>query len=349
MFLKYASVGKIIKIFSFQICHIFSPIYVCFMFFSYKKQHFFPLGMDRPPRKKKSDKCRYFSKGSRIPLRAQPVKRIMNQDIKSIDYIPLKMTYSEEQNSNRFENEDQELDIKSEEDFYSEKHYWQNMNKKLNENISKEPHNISLWLEFLDIQDKVMAYCFDGNNEKGFKIIKKDQKAVIERKLSVIDSAIAKNPQAMELYIQKVRLGEVVWNKEMIETEWNKLVFKFPNKMDVWHNFLSFYQSSFAAFHLDHITKAYSKCTEKLSSMQRGIFISHKPPENLVFELIDLAAQLAFVWYQGGFIERSVALFQSLVEINFYCPEKLNKENIDFEAKLNIFEAFWDSKAPRYF
>ncbi|KAB7497482.1 Protein NRDE2-like protein, partial [Armadillidium nasatum] len=315
---------------------------------SYKKQHFLPLGIDRPPRKKKSEKYRYFSKSSRIPLRALPVKRIMNQDIKSFDYIPLKMTYSEQQNSNRFEHEDQELDIKSEEDFYSEKHYWQNMNKKLNENISKEPHNISLWLEFLDIQDKVMAYCFDGNNEKGPKIIKKDQKGVIERKLSVIDSAITKNPQALELYIQKVRLGEVVWNKEMIETEWNKLVFKFPNKMDVWHNFLSFYQSSFAAFHLDHITKAYSKCTEKLSSMQRGIFISHKPPDNLVFELIDLAAQLAFVWYQGGFIERSVALFQSLVEINFYCPEKLNKENIDFEAKLNIFEAFWDSKAPRF-
>lgn len=318
------------------------------MFFSYEKVRFLPLGMDKP-RKKKSDRSRYFSKSSRVSLRARPVKKIMNQDIKNFNYIPLRMTYSEQQSSNKFEDEDHDLDVKSEEDFYSEKHYWQNMNKKLNENLSKEPHNISLWLEFLDIQDKVMAYCFDGNNEKGSKIIKKDQRAVIERKLSVLDSAISKNPLALELYLKKVHLGEIVWDKRTIETEWNKLVFKFPNKMDVWHNYLSFYQSNFAAFHLDHITKAYSKCSEKLSFMQRKIFVSHKPPENLIFELVDLTAQLAFVWYQGGFIERSVALFQSLVEINFFCPEKLNKGNIDFNAKLDLFEAFWDSKAPRYF
>ena len=215
--------------------------------------------------------------------------------------------------------------------------------------MTKDPSNITLWLEFVRFQDKAFVYLFPSIDEKQEgKKIKKNSLALAERKISILDSAIKKNSRALELQYERLEIGKEVWDDKQLKQEWGKLIFNFPNSIEVWHNYLFFMITHFATFKLSSVVQAFNKCTEKLKQMQSGACLTHCPAEKIGQCLVDVAAQLACVWYQAGYIERSIALFQALIEINVFAPEKIKKSNFSFSDKLALFESFWDSRVPRF-
>lgn len=232
-------------------------------------------------------------------------------------------------------------------DINPEKNYWQNRNKSYNEKLNSDPQNINLWLEFVNFQDEAIPHIFAIETDEG-KSKKTNSKLLNERKISLLDSAINKNIRSLDLNLKRLYLGQNIWPESRLKLEWDKLVNNFPNNPDVWFHYLIFHQTYFPMFHTSKVVQFYAKCNERLTQMEQGTFLSHKPPENVGFVLIDVATQLAYVWYQGGYMERSIALFQALIEFNLFRPSYLQKKEIDFSSKLDLFEAFWDSKAPRW-
>lgn len=227
-----------------------------------------------------------------------------------------------------------------------ERMYWQNQIKSYNERLAKEPKNVTLWLEFVDIQDRAISHIMEMDNSKG-NVKGKSYKLLVERKISVLETAITKNIRSLQLQLKRLQLGENIWDDKKMQLEWDKLAANFPNDLNMWYRYLIFHQTYFSAFHLDRVVRAFAKCSDRLRQMQQGTFLSHKPPENIGHALIDVATQLAYAWYQGGHMERSIALFQALIELNLFCPDQLKHKNIQEKSKLALFEAFWDSKAPR--
>lgn len=47
---------------------------------------------------------------------------------------------------------------------------------------------------------------------------------------------------------------------------------------------------------------------------------------------------------QAGYTERSIALFQALIEINLFCPVSL----LTWESQMRAFREFWESETPRF-
>lgn len=229
---------------------------------------------------------------------------------------------------------------------------WQNKAKKYNEQLGKEPFNIALWLEFVRFQDDSYKILYrgdqdskDGSEGKKHKVT---QKALAERKISILDSAIKKNIRNLELYFERLEIGRDLWDDKKLKQEWDTLVFSFPNKISVWHKYLAYVQTHFTSFSLTSAVRTFSKCTERLQQMRAGVFLTHAPPPDIGRCLVDVAIQLAHVWRQGGHLERSVALFQALVELNLFCPKHYSAKDVSLEAKLALFEPFWDSRAARY-
>lgn len=229
---------------------------------------------------------------------------------------------------------------------------WQGKAKQYNERLGKEPFNTALWLEFVRFQDdsyKILYQGGDGGDktnpeEKKHKVT---QKALAERKISILDSAIKKNIRSLELYFERLEIGKDFWDDKKLKQEWDTLVFNFPNKIDVWHRYLAYVQTHFTSFSLASAVRTFGKCTEKLQNMRDGVFITHAAPPDIGKCLVDVATQLAHVWRQGGHMERSVALFQALVELNLFCPKHLTAKDVPMEARLALLEPFWDSRAPR--
>ncbi|KAK8724932.1 hypothetical protein OTU49_010986, partial [Cherax quadricarinatus] len=229
--------------------------------------------------------------------------------------------------------------------------YWQNHSKKYNERLGKEPGNVPLWLEFVRFQDEAYLYLFQGtdsNNKDSKKKHKRNRKALAERKISILDSAIKKNFRSLELQFERLEIGKDIWDDKKLKQEWGTLIFNFPNKIKVWHQYLIFMKTHFTSFNLSVVVQTFAKCTERLQQMHSGVFLTHSPPPDLGRCLVDIAVQLAQIWRQGGHMERSIALFQALVELNFFSPKHLCTKDTPVEARLALFEAFWDSRAPRF-
>ncbi|XP_063603586.1 nuclear exosome regulator NRDE2-like [Penaeus indicus] len=317
---------------------------------------------------------RYFKKSVQSSLYADStfIKRIptsKNEEDKDAGYIPVQLTY-EEENLVKKETQPSHVDplgiydSKTQEYMLgiggpdqentstqdAEYEYWQSQAKAFNERLGKEPTNISLWLEFVHFQDKAHVYLFriEDASEKNEKKKKMNQKALAERKISILDSAIKKNIKSTELQFERLDIGQHIWDDKKLKNEWGTFLFNFPNKIKVWHQYLSFSQTHFTSFNLSSVVKTFAKCTERLQQIQNGTFLTHAAPPNIGKCMVDVAVQLAHVWRQAGFMERSIALFQALIEFNLFAPAHARVKNMTLEARLAFFEPFWDSRAPRF-
>ncbi|KAK4312565.1 hypothetical protein Pmani_016030 [Petrolisthes manimaculis] len=290
----------------------------------------------------------------------------------SSEYIPLDLTYAEEAKAKLpsqpsevnplgiydtatecylqgLESSKQEEPCQNIQDI--EQEYWHNKSREYNERLGREPTNIPLWLEFVRFQDEVYFILFQDEDSDGQgtkKRPKKNQRALAERKISILDSAIKKNPRALEVNFERLEIGQDIWDDKKLKQEWDKLIFNFPNNISVWYNYLVFTQTHMTSFNLTWAVRMSSRCTERLRQMRNGKFLTHIPPANLGRYLVDVAVQLARVWQQGGHMERGVALFQALVELNIFLPNHVRSPDTTLEAKLALFEPFWDSRAPRF-
>ena len=320
---------------------------------------------------------RYFKKPALRTLYSDstPVKKLISftADTPHESYVPLSLTHAEEAKLKSvpgstvnslgiYDNKTEQyltgtggLDLEETIETHIDPEYemWQSKAKRYNEQLGKEPFNISLWLEFVRFQDDSYKVLYRGGegDRKGDsegKKYKMTQKALAERKVSILDSAIKKNIRNLELCFKRLEIGKDLWDDKKLKQEWDTLVFSFPNKIRVWHKYLAYVQTHFTSFSLTSAVRTFGKCTEKLQQMRDGVFLTHAPPQDIGRCLVDVCVQLTHVWRQGGYMERSIALFQALVELNLFCPKHCSGKDVPMDDKLALFEPFWDSRAARY-
>ncbi|KAG0730299.1 Protein NRDE2 [Chionoecetes opilio] len=319
---------------------------------------------------------RYFKKSSLRTLYADatPVRRLLPSTATTTaleNYVPLSLTHAEETKvksvpastvnllgiydakTEQYISGTGGLTLDDEVETCQDPEYemWQAKAKKYNEQLGKEPFNVALWLEFVRFQDSSYKVLYRGDGDKDSGEGKKHKvthRALAERKISILDSAIKKNIRNLELCFERLEIGRDLWDDKKLKQEWDTLVFSFPNKIRVWHKYLAYVQTHFTSFSLTSAVRTFGKCTERLQQMRDGVFLTHAPPADIGRCLVDVAIQLAHVWRQGGHMERSIALFQALVELNLFCPKHSSTRGVALEAKLALFEPFWDSRAARF-
>merc|ERR1719266_117371 len=63
-------------------------------------------------------------------------------------------------------------------------------------------------------------------------------------------------------------------------------------------------------------------------------------------KITNVIVRMAHLWSRSGYRERSMALFQALVEFNLFSPKFPGYFGVD--NKLKSFKSFWDSGVPRF-
>ena len=108
--------------------------------------------------------------------------------------------------------------------------------------MRQDPENIELWLEYIDFQDIALAdsdfeldianQMITTNTEKKKK--SKDSKvflrskAIVEKKLSIIKSALDHNPKSVKLSIKRLELSKEIMDSTTLNRQWKELLFLFP-------------------------------------------------------------------------------------------------------------------------
>jgi hypothetical protein len=66
-------------------------------------------------------------------------------------------------------------------------------------------------------------------------------------------------------------------------------------------------------------------------------------------QYVELLIQLATFYSSAGYTEKAVGILQATIEFSCLAPKqrKNDASAYDYDTLLQLFEAFWDSEAPR--
>lgn len=159
----------------------------------------------------------------------------------------------------------------------------QRLNKKtaeFNRRTREEPHNVDLWLEFLEFQDTVLRY---PESEGHFKITKA---AVLEKKIAIIKKAMESNQGNISLKLKYLQLCRGAMEADEVNKEIENLIFHNPTNISLWNQYLLFNQSRLATFSVSKMCKLYQKCITTLVKYQEGKLTTHILPQNLSNDLL---------------------------------------------------------------
>ena len=218
--------------------------------------------------------------------------------------------------------------------------YFTQRTARYNRLLLEDPHNVSLWLEFIAFQDEALLW------DKTSSVRRKSQ--TNERKLAIFERALESHPLSVDLLVGHMQLVEGVWDVERVVRRWKDLVFRQPNQPQLWLHYLHFCQSHFSSFTVSSLTALYTKCLSTLTAIQEGTLKSHKPDASTPQYMLAIFILYCNFLRQVGHSERAVACFQALVEFNLCRPAELDTEDLPSKASLEFLETFWDSGVPHF-
>jgi len=150
----------------------------------------------------------------------------------------------------------------------------------LNEKLRKNPFDIQTWLTFVKLQDMNFELDDYGINVKKKKTGNRNQRALLERKISILDKALEHNPHNVELITTRLELGEDFWDRTLLEQEWKNTLFLNPKSSYLWKKYIAHTEGYFESFSVSHVTRAYATCLQKLVQVQNPSFSLHQRSSN---------------------------------------------------------------------
>ena len=215
-----------------------------------------------------------------------------------------------------------------------------------NSSLLEQPHNVSLWLEFLAFQNQLLEWGHLPGESTDHTSRKKQ--ALVERKLSIYERALQQNPMSVDLLLGYMALAREKLEMEEILRKWKDIVFRQPNQPSLWLGYIHFCQTNFSSFKTSSVGSIYCKCINTLLSIMEGDLKSHQPlPDTPIYLLAIFYLYCTFL-KQAGLVERAVASYQALVEFNLCCPLQVDgSSGASLKAAKEFFEAYWDSGVAR--
>ncbi|XP_005107028.1 nuclear exosome regulator NRDE2 [Aplysia californica] len=218
---------------------------------------------------------------------------------------------------------------------------------QFNQKVREDPQNIQLWLDFVRFQDTVVQEDKSFRTEDvRLKEVYQPTRAVIEKKLSILEKALEANPSSLELRLAQLEQFQDIWDAEKLEKAWEDLLFIHPANVDLWRQYLCRQQSRLSRFSFGHMVKCYHKCFKKLVLILDGQVTARNKPADLEEKIIDLFSQYCSFLHQAGYTERAVCSFQALIEFNLFCPLSHNLSST--QQRTQGFEEFWESGTPKF-
>ena len=157
-----------------------------------------------------------------------------------------------------------------------------------NEKLRGNPHDIDLWLSFVEHQNVACFMASEDNSDNQPKTQGRNRhhRALLERKVSILDKAILQNPKNVELITARLKIAAEFWDATSLHQEWRNMLFINPMSVQLWQEYLNFVECYFEGFSVTQVLKGYANCIQKLTQMQQPSFASHQRPPNLEEDMI---------------------------------------------------------------
>ena len=164
---------------------------------------------------------------------------------------------------------------------------------------------------------------------------------------AIISGALKECPQDDSLLIGMLVTAKDVLDETELHLLWESTLKDHSSNVALILSFARFKMSHFSTFSAHNQREVFIACIQKL----RVVYDTAKASTNdeLTVRTEDAMLQIFYLAVACekmlGYNERAVAMFQAVCEFNFETPSMI--QSVDAAAKLQYFEAYWDSEAPR--
>ena len=169
-------------------------------------------------------------------------------------------------------------------------------NRQFSQKLLEHPHDVSTWIEFADAQNDLCPWTNDPRQKQDWRT----SGSLFEKKLSILEKALLKNPSSVELILRYMVLLKEVWAPNDVKEKWNKLLFQFPNRSRMWLEYLNFMQTDLIGMTVNNVIDVYRKCFRMLLGVHSGKMKSHAAELNSCDGLVMVVVHLlVFMWQSG--------------------------------------------------
>lgn len=190
---------------------------------------------------------------------------------------------------------------------------------KYNKKLSDNPHDVKLWLEFINYQDTLHQY------EKTYKkgSIAKAQRNLADRKLLILDKALIHNPNNDDLHRERLRIAVNSFPLDELQLHLKHLVDKEPNNLILWQGYIESSQCSMSQCNIPAVLKLYTKCLSILHQLRRNAIIEKHLLEESILRML---YKCGLFMKQAGLFEQLWTLLRLYLELNLFQSNKYEPE-----------------------
>ncbi|KAL6444572.1 hypothetical protein ACFW04_002002 [Cataglyphis niger] len=190
--------------------------------------------------------------------------------------------------------------------------------REYNEQLTKDPHNVDLWLQYINFQDILVHY-------QKHQLAKDIHRSTVLKKLSIVEKALEKNIDSKELLKLKLRFMTELTPSDELSNQLEGLVNKDSGNIVLWQHFIMVTQASVAMCTVPRVLDLYSKCFCVLRQRART--------NPSVYD-----AQLLYMLYQCLTFLRHTGLWEQMwetIRLNLNLNLNLNKTSLSFRGSID--------------
>ncbi|KAJ4376772.1 hypothetical protein N0V86_006890 [Didymella sp. IMI 355093] len=217
-------------------------------------------------------------------------------------------------------------------------------NSRLIRETRDDSSNLHAWLDLIEHQEAMMKL-----DRAISELSAADRQNLADVRISTYEEALRKvgdvEASRIELHAGLLREAQRHWSDEKVAARWHEVLKKYPRSVKLWFVYLDFAQSAFSRFKYEDCRSAFLTALGALSQPESrpGIdsSISSSNHTTTLEARIHLFIRLTRMTQEAGYQELALASWQAVFEYNLLAPLNLTMD------KIQPFEEFWESEAPR--
>lgn len=214
---------------------------------------------------------------------------------------------------------------------------------ELSRRVDDDPQDVQAWIDLIDHQDNILGLG-DGGHRNATNA---ERTSTADIKLHLYQKALAKAGSTLakreRLLLGMMKVGSQIWDLNTQSQRWEQISQDNLDSVYLWKQYLDFRQSTFATFRYEEVRAIFVKRIKLLNEKINNEKSSEEEVCILYGHLLYTILRATLFMREAGYSEIAVAIWQALLELNFFAPP----QQISGDLRLEGFREFWESEVPR--
>jgi hypothetical protein len=209
---------------------------------------------------------------------------------------------------------------------------------QLSRKVEQSPNDIDAWLALIEHQGSLIL-----NNGRR-RVTNAEIRSTADIKIHMYEKALgkAKSLQDRErLLLGLMAEGSKIWEVKAQADRWEQISKENIDSLVLWKSYVDFKQATFSTFRQEEVRDVFLK---RIKLLREAINTARSDAlDSLYTQLLYVLLRFTIFTRESGYSELAIAIWQGLLEFNFFAPPSLTSN----EDKVSNFKEFWESEAPR--